>query len=35
LKRGFNQNSNSSLNSTSKNRCSSMYTTINSYISLI
>jgi hypothetical protein len=35
LKRGFNQHSNSSLNSSSKNRCSTMYATVNSYISFI
>jgi hypothetical protein len=35
LKRRFNQNSNSRLNSTSKHRCSNMYATVNSFISLI
>jgi hypothetical protein len=29
------QNSNTGLNSTTKNRCSSMYATVNSFISLI
>jgi hypothetical protein len=35
LKNRFKQNSNSDLNSTTKNRCPIMYATVNSYISLI
>jgi hypothetical protein len=35
LKKVITQNSNTGLNSTTKNRCSSMYATVNSYISLI
>jgi hypothetical protein len=35
LNRNTNKNSNTSLNSTTKNKCSSMYASVNSYISLI
>jgi hypothetical protein len=35
LKKVIKQNSITGLNSTTKNRCSSMYATVNSYVSLI